>query len=280
MNLFQNRIAVIVTKHGKGDVMRPLLEQSLQVKCYVSNDFDTDAYGTFSGEITRKEDALTTLRKKCLAAMDYYKCDLAFASEGSFGPHPTAFFSTSDDELVILIDLKYNMEIVGRKVSLETNFGAKEILDVATFLEYLELVQFPSHKIIIKSSEEKPIEIIKDISNKKEAIQVFERFLKKYQSVYVETDMRAMNNPTRLKVIKEATQNLIEKVQSACDKCNFPGFSATESVSGLPCSCCNSPTKSVLYTIMTCSKCNYTENKYFPRNLKFEEPMFCDTCNP
>lgn len=280
MNLFENRIAVIVTKHGKGAVIRPLLEQCLKMKCYVSSDFDTDVYGTFSGEIERKDSALATLRKKCLAAMDYYKCDLAIASEGSFGPHPAAFFSSADDELVILIDLKNNLEIVGRKVSLDTNFAGKEILDVTSFFSFLDQIQFPSHKVILKSSSENPFELFKEITNKEEAVSVFKNLLNKYPSVYVETDMRAMNNPTRMKVIKEATENLIEKAKSCCVKCGFPGFSIVESVSGLPCSSCNSPTKSTLYNVMTCSKCNHTENNYFPRNLKFEEPLFCDTCNP
>lgn len=280
MNLFENRVAVIVTKHGKADVMRPLLEEALKMKCYVSNDFDTDVYGTFSGEIARKDDALVTLRKKCRAAMDYYKCDLAIASEGSFGPHPAAFFSSADDEMVILIDSKNDLEIIGRKISLETNFAAKEISDTTTFLEFLQQVQFPSHKIILKSTAEKPIEVVKDFITNEEAILAFEKLLARYSTVFVETDMRAMNNPTRLKVIKEATQNLIEKVQSCCPKCDFPGFAVTESVSGLPCSTCNSPTKSTLYNVMTCSKCNHTEKKYFPRNIKFEDPMFCDNCNP
>jgi hypothetical protein len=198
--------------------------------------------------------------------MDYYKWDLAIASEGSFGSHPAAFFSSADDELVILIDLKNNLEIVVRKVSLKTNFAGKEILDITTFLSFLDQIQFPSHKVILKSSSENPFEFFKEITNKEEAVSVFKNLLSKYPNVYVETDMRAINNPTRMKVIKEATENLIEKVQSCFVKCGFPGFSIVESVSGLPCSSCNSPTKSTLYNVMTCSKCNHTENNYFPIN--------------
>jgi hypothetical protein len=46
--------------------------------------FDTDLLGTFSGELQRKDDALTTLRNKCIGASIANNCDLIFASEGSF----------------------------------------------------------------------------------------------------------------------------------------------------------------------------------------------------
>ena len=280
MNYFSGRRLLIVTKHGKELVLKPLLEKGLNVECTVTRDFDTDSFGMFSGEISRKEDALNTVRNKCLAAMAIYNCDLAVASEGSFGPHPAAFFASADDELVVLIDLKNEIEIVGRKLSMETNFAAKAIKDKNTFLEFLSQIKFPSHGIILKSTELNASKIHKDIRNEAEAIRIFELILAEFGSVNVETDMRAMNNPMRMKVIQNATKNLVEKVNSLCPKCSFPGFSVTQSVKGLPCSACNLPTKSVLYLLKTCCKCDYSEKNYFPRNVKTEEPMYCDNCNP
>lgn len=55
MMLFENRNLLIVTKHGKEEVLKPLLEQALIVKCSISDEFDTDFFGTFSGEIARKD---------------------------------------------------------------------------------------------------------------------------------------------------------------------------------------------------------------------------------
>lgn len=280
MNFFENRALLIATKHGKEQVFVPLLENALKVKCFINTEFDTDIFGTFSGEISRKENALETLKKKCLAAMSHYKCDLAVASEGSFGPHPAAFLANADDELVILIDLKNDFEFIGRKVSLETNFASKTVFDLNDFLSFLEQVQFPSHKVILKKSPNNYTEIYKDGRNKLEIIQIFQILLEKFGSVYAETDMRAMNNPTRMKVIKEAAENLIEKVVSLCPECLFPGFSVTSSVAGLPCSSCNSSTNSILYHLFSCAKCSYTEKKYYPRNVQTEDPMYCDNCNP
>lgn len=41
-------------------------------------------------------------------------------------------------------------------------------------------------------------------------------FMNTYGEAFIETDMRAMHNPTRLKVIKLATEALIKKINSCC----------------------------------------------------------------
>ena len=280
MKLFENRDLLIVTKHGKDKVLQPLLENNLNVRCKVSLDFDTDSFGTFSGEIKRTGDALTTLRKKCHTAMMLYNADLAVASEGSFGPHPTAFFASADDEMVILLDLKNKLEIIGRKISMETNFASQECSDLQALQEFLKSVNFPSHKVILKSGEKDDSTIYKDCGTLAEVKNVFEILISKYGKVHVETDMRAMNNPKRMKVISQAAENLIEKINLLCPKCQMPGFSVSAVTPGLRCGDCHLPTKSILYNTSTCQKCHYTEQKYYPRGISFENPMYCDNCNP
>ena len=89
--MFEGRPLIIATKHEKEKVIAPILEKELGVKCFLALDLDTDKLGTFSGEVERHDDPITTARKKCLLAMELTNCDLAVASEGSFGPHPTIF---------------------------------------------------------------------------------------------------------------------------------------------------------------------------------------------
>ena len=125
--MFEGRKIIISTKHSKEQVIAPLLEKHLHVKCFVPENFDTDKLGTFSGEIEREHDPITTLRNKCLMAMEQYNCDLGIASEGSFGAHPTLFFVPADDEFVMLIDKKNGLEIVARELSTLTNFSAEFI---------------------------------------------------------------------------------------------------------------------------------------------------------
>jgi hypothetical protein len=82
--MFENRTIVIATMHKKESVIAPLLEDNFNLKCIVPSEFNSDSLGTFSGEIERKEDPISTLRQKCLLALKTSNLDLAIASEGSF----------------------------------------------------------------------------------------------------------------------------------------------------------------------------------------------------
>ncbi len=279
-NIFAGRRLLIATKHKKEKVIAPILEKELGVLCTVSDNFDTDTLGTFSGEIDRKDDALTTVKNKCLQAMELGNCDLAIASEGSFGAHPTFFFVPADDELVYFIDKKNNIEIWARELSTRTNFSGIMIESKNDLMEFADKVSFPSHGLIIKKNQEDNTEIAKGISNKQELLAHFDYFKNKYGKAYIETDMRAMFNPTRMNVIKKATENLIAKLSNFCPNCDTPGFSITETKSGLPCSRCKFPTRSTLAHIYECKKCTYKNEVLYPHKKYVEEPTFCDICNP
>ena len=102
--MFQGRKLLVATKHQKELIIGPILEKVLGVGVQLAQNIDTDAFGTFSGEIKRLDDALSTARQKCNAALANSHYDLAIASEGSFGPHPSYFFSYSDDEFFETLD--------------------------------------------------------------------------------------------------------------------------------------------------------------------------------
>ena len=98
--------------------------------------------------------------------------------------------------------------------------------------------------------------------------------------MFAETDMRAMNNPSRMHVIESCTQKLIDKINSQCPSCKMPGFGVREVLSGLKCSQCGAPTRSTLVHIYICEHCTYRQEKEFPHGKKEEDPMYCDYCNP
>lgn len=278
--LFKNRKLLIATKHKKEKVIAPLLEKSLGVKCFIDEDLDTDILGTFTGETERELDPIATVRKKCLWAMEKNKCDLGVASEGSFGPHPSLIFVNADDEFLIFIDKKNDLEIIVRELSVETNFNGKEIETEEELLEFAETALFPSHKLILRKSNFDKKNIVKDISNFNELKRSFHLLKNKFKKIYIETDMRAMYNPSRMAVIKNTTLKLIEKINSCCPKCNTNGFSITEAKKGLKCSLCNLPTKSTLSYIYNCKRCNHSEEQMYPNKKTTENPMYCNYCNP
>ncbi|MFT7352937.1 MAG: hypothetical protein ACI9XR_002728 [Flavobacterium sp.] len=278
--MFENRSLFIATKHQKEKVIAPILNKELQVNCFSSDSFDTDSFGTFSGEIERKSDALSTVRLKCIEANKFTKCDLILASEGSFGVHPSLFFAQADEEIIMLKDFKNDLEIVVREISLDTNFGGALLLNEKELIKFLENSKFPSHGIILKSSEKNFQKVYKGIIDEKKLLLKFNSLIKEFGVVYAETDMRAMFNPTRMKVIALATKKLIDKIKSKCPECSTPGFDILKANPGLVCANCNSPTRSILSLTYQCQKCFYQTNILYPKGKTKEDPTFCDNCNP
>ena len=45
--------------------------------------------------------------------------------------------------------------------------------------------------------------------------------------------MQAMHNPSRMAVIKNATEHLLDKINSCCPQCDTPGFGITNAKTGL-----------------------------------------------
>lgn len=279
-NFFNGRDLIIATMHKKEEVMAPLFYNMLGVNVIVPEGLDTDLFGTFAGEIEREADPVKTARKKCLAAYEKYNCSLVIASEGSFGPHPAFFFAPCDEEVLVFMDLNHGLEITAKKISAETNFNGKLVKSPDEAEEFASFALFPSHGLIVRPDEGKNEGLVKGIREPQKYREVVSTFLNKHGQAFIETDMRAMHNPTRMKVIREVTLKLIDTLNRFCPACRIPGFDVVEITDGLPCEWCTSPTRSTLAYIYGCKKCGYREEKKYPQGKTLESPMYCDRCNP
>lgn len=278
--MFKGRDLVIATKHQKEQAITPVFEKELGVKCFIVPNLDTDQLGTFTGEVERKSDPITTARNKCVVAMELSNCDLAIASEGSFGPHPSISFIPADDEFLLFIDKKHGLEIIARELSTETNFNGAIVTTQEMLMDFARKVNFPSHGLILRKSKEEFNGIKKGISEPAQLLAAFNHLIENFKTAYVETDMRAMYNPTRMGVIEAVAKKLVEKIKSTCPACHIPGFGITEVKQGLPCEICNFPTQSTLSYLYICQKCGYSQEEKYPKGKKTEDPMYCDMCNP
>jgi hypothetical protein len=274
---FEGRRLLVATKHGKEAVIAPLFERTFGVQCIVPDDYDTDQFGTFTGEIPRRSDPLATARQKRYTAMLRYGFDLAIASEGSFGSHPVIGFLPCNDELLILADTRNNFEIGERELSTQTNIDAATVESEAELTDFTERCGFPMHGVIL--SIPGTATRTKGINDPDRLIQTFRSYKKIADEVKIETDMRAMHNPTRMRVIENAVVKLIERINCLCPECHFPGFGITQAIPGLPCAMCNRPTMSTLAYVHSCVQCHHTA-ELPTTERKHEDAAFCDHCNP
>ena len=278
--MFEGRRLLIATKHGKEKVIAPIIEAQIRVKCFVSSEFDTDQLGTFTGEIERQKDVLTTLKQKCLLAMEMENCDLAMASEGSFGPHPSLFFIPANDEFLIFNDKLNGLEIIVRELSTDTNFNAAQVDTEKEVFEFAKAIKFPSHGLILRKAKNDFTEIVKGINSEAKLLQNSQYFLRQYGSLYIETDMRALYNPIRMQVIEKVTHKMAQKLNTFCPSCLMPGFGVVKVKPGLPCLLCNYGTNNALSHIFECHKCKYIHELKYPNEQTQADPISCDRCNP
>ena len=278
--MFSGRNLLIATMHGKEKVLQPLLEQRIGVKCVVSPDINTDIFGTFSGEVSRTDSPLETLRKKCLHAMQQTGIDLAVASEGSFGSHPEIAIIPANEEWLMLIDKKNQLEITARVISTATNFNGQYVNSYTELQDFASSVFFPSHALNLRDEKDSLKDIVKGIRDPESLMQHFERMLRLYGRTFAETDMRAMHNPMRMDVIMAAAQKLVEKLHRSCPACGTPGFDIVRMMSGLPCALCSAPTRSAKAAVYGCVKCSFEQEVLYPDDKKTQDPMYCDYCKP
>lgn len=278
MNLFSGRNLIIATKHNKEAIIGPRVSKVLGVLPFTSSELDTDQFGTFTGEIERKADAFATARLKCLMAMEKTGCDLAIASEGSFGTHPIYGFISCNEELILLKDKEHDLEIVGRALSTDTNFDGKVCSSENDLIDFAKRTGFPDHALILRNDRDSTEYLFKGITRWDVLFRKFTEITQRYPYAFVETDMRAMYNPRRREVIATATDDMLAKANSTCQTCGMPGFGLTRVVSGLPCEWCLAPTKSPVLFIHSCQSCGCS--KEFPSTKSYESPQYCDSCNP
>lgn len=266
--------------HKKEQVIAPIVERELGLQLIIPDQFNTDVYGTFTNEIERVGDQLQAARKKLEKAMEQTGLTIGLASEGSFGPHPTVPFLPFNRELVLFIDKEQDIEITGYIANSNTNFQHKEVSSYEEALQFATAIGFPQHGVILKAHEQACEPIIKGIQREADLKASLTQLLAHSQTVFMETDMRAMCNPTRMKNIELATLDLVTKLKALCPKCATPGFTVTEVKKGLPCEYCGFPTSLPLSHFFECQKCHYQDEKKYPNGKEYADPSRCSFCNP
>jgi hypothetical protein len=112
---FEGQSIALLTQHGKEAAIAPVLEPVLGCRVLRVDGFDTDTLGTFTRERPRPGSQIDAARRKARIGIERSGLPIGLASEGSFGPDPFSGLFTWNLELLLLIDDRLGIEVVGRK---------------------------------------------------------------------------------------------------------------------------------------------------------------------
>jgi hypothetical protein len=275
---YRNERVLLASKHEKERVIRPVFHEKIGCTLYTS-DFDTDQFGTFTGEIPRSQSAYETCILKAKTAAIAADCFFSMASEGSFGPHPAIPFVASDHELMVFVDLKNDWVIADQLVTPKTNYKIMTLHPGIAIETFLRSVHFPSHALTLQVNHSKEI-LGKGIQD----LELLDNLIKigftKGDELLLATDMRAMMNPTRMEALSSLAEKLAARILTCCNACGAPGFGFVSTTEQLPCSLCDAPTSMHRFEVWGCVSCERKEKKPRRDDLEKAEPTYCNYCNP
>jgi hypothetical protein len=196
------------------------------------------------------------------------------ASEGSFGPHPVLGIVAAGLELVGMRSRVEGWQAFGRDFTLDTNHRSATVTTWPAAQSFARDVGFPAHAIVAHHAR-----IDKGLCDDARLEAVVRAALAAHGRVRLEADMRAHVNPTRMRAIARAAEDLARRLEVACPRCGAPGFGEAERLDGRPCRACGAPTHERLGALWRCDTCAHEERRLDPDGPG-ADPGSCDLCNP
>jgi len=274
------RRVAFLTQHGKQDLVKPPLESALGCELVHTDAYDTDQLGTFTREIARPGAQLDAARRKAQIGMALTGAPVGIASEGVFGSDPFGGFMPWNSELLLWLDPEQNLEVTGFAHGPAQSLY-RTVAGLDELLRFAEDAKFPGHHLVMRPDHEDHFNIVKNIHDEPTLVEVFGQLQAQSASgkVFVENDLRAFCNPTRQQVIRQACDDLIQKLQSRCPQCQSPGFWVQSRVAGLPCRACGQKTRLPIGEVWRCTQCQHQAQRAV-ESAPWADPARCDHCNP
>lgn len=271
------RVAVVATMHGKEKAITPPLT-ALGLRFAETPPIDTDAFGTFTRDVARTGDQREALVAKARRGLELAPAaQFAVASEGAFGPHPRLPFLPSGLEMVGLLERATGKAIIGQHLTLETNFAQVEAHSWSEAEAFAGRIGFSEHAMVVQVSRNGPV-LAKGVQRLVSLRELIEPHVESAGSVWLEADMRAHLNPTRMAAIALATEDLARRIRSRCPRCRYPDW-MPQIEHGRPCGWCHGPTLDAWVEQWRCDSCGHAvENVIEPDRPA--QPGLCTTCNP
>jgi hypothetical protein len=272
----------LATIHAKELAIAPPFRRLLDAEVVVAHGLDTDALGTFSGEVARPDALIETCLLKAELAFRSLDVDCAIASEGSYGPIERVPLVASGVEIMAFIDRKRGLKLVETLGTHRTNWRLRRFKagDPAVPAA-VQAMGFPRYGVFVISSSDasRPV---KDLSNMDEVVAAVNREANRSDEglAIVIADMRANRNPMRMRVLRALSWKLAKRLQRLCPKCHTPGFGSIGVRRGLPCECCGEATHWIDFEIDGCSVCGHAEAQPRKDGRTTAPRLSCRSCVP
>lgn len=269
---WRGRIAVLATMHGKARAIARPFHTRLGLGLSVPTGLDTDAFGSFTGEIPRAGTMVEAAIAKARAGMAATGLTLGLASEGSFGPHPWLPFAAGGVETLVFIDDAVGLVVSETRIARRTNYSRLTLGD-GDLDAWLGRVGFPAHGLVARDGD--GTVLAKGITEQ----AALDRLIAA-GATSLETDMRAHVNPTRQAAIRSVAVALARRLATPCPACGSGGWGVTQSLPGLPCGTCGTPTDLAAALLCTCPACDHQDRQPRPDGRTEADPRQCRLCNP
>lgn len=281
---YAGRRAALATMHGKEFAITPALFDRLGVFVEVAIGIDTDALGTFTGETPRVGTMRDAAIAKARLGMAATGLTIGIASEGSYGPHPQMPFMAGGIELMVLADANRGIVVAEHLIDDAPVFDHAITRDLAAIEDFLRRVRFPDHALIARPNagdwDSEPVRKgIRSMAALVDSIAECSIRSRDGQA-FLQTDMRAHMNPTRMTTLRRLAIRLADRVASPCPACGSPGYGQIDVETGLPCEWCGAPSLMVRHLVFGCVCCNHREQRPRPDGHTHADPGQCPMCDP
>lgn len=281
MRAYDGRSIALATRHGKERALALPFRWGLGAELALC-DVDTDQLGTFSGEIPRLADALSTCKAKARLGIEASGLGLGLASEASFGPHPSMPMLAVGQELLLFLDSERDLWVLEQRLEWRTNYNHTLLEPNQSLQPWLAQVRFPSHALIARPATAQAGELFKGLHTQQALAEAIARCRAADPDgrVWLETDMRAHCNPTRMRSIRQLGLALVRRLRRPCPDCGSPGWGLIDTRPGLPCADCGTATQLSLAEIWGCQQCGSRREQPRRDGRLQADPGQCPWCNP
>jgi hypothetical protein len=266
--------------HDKERALAPAFRRVLGAEIVVP-PLDTDALGTFSGEVPRPDALVETALLKAEMVFEALPgVDCALASEGSYGPIERLPLTPGGVELLAFIDRRRGIRHVETLPTHRTTWRLHRYAagDPDRLLA-LRGMGFPRFGVFVVCSSDmsRPI---KNLATVEAVIEAMDREARRSADglAVLYSDMRAHKNPLRMQVLRAAGYKLALRLKTLCPKCEAPGFGPIGSRRGLPCEDCGTPTHWIDFEIDGCSVCGHARSRPRKDGRTTASRLSCTAC--